>query len=51
MSETIQALIVAIILIAAVIGIIRHIRRSKQDPGCCDCPIADTCNKKKKRKK
>ncbi|MDE6561594.1 MAG: hypothetical protein K2K75_09450 [Muribaculaceae bacterium] len=50
MSESIQYIIVGVILIASAIWIIVKIRRKNQgkDSGCCGCSLQDACKNKQK---
>lgn len=50
MSETIQYIIVGVILIASAIWIIVKFSRKKhdKDSGCCGCSLQDSCKFKKK---
>ncbi len=56
MNETLQTVIVAIIVVAAGILLYRALRRpsggcddaSGSDSGCGSCPLSDRCNKRKK---
>lgn len=52
MNETIQYLIVGVILLASAIWIVVKAVRKKQgkDSGCCGCSLADSCGKVKKER-
>ncbi len=51
MSETIQYIIIGVILLASAIWIIVKFRRKKQgkDSGCCGCSLQDACSQKQKK--
>ncbi|MDE6548990.1 MAG: hypothetical protein K2L22_08330 [Muribaculaceae bacterium] len=51
MSESIQYIIVGVILIASAIWIIVRIRRKNQgkDSGCCGCSLQNACKSKQKK--
>lgn len=47
----IQWIIVALILVATLLAIVRHFRRrpGRCDASCADCPLSQNCNKNEKR--
>ncbi len=51
MSETIQYIIVGVILFVSVVWIIVKFRKKKQgrDSGCCGCSLQDACSQKQKK--
>ncbi len=51
MSETVQTVIVLLIIAVAVAGLVWLLRNRKADPGCGDCPLSDTCKKPENRRK
>ncbi len=51
MSETIQYIIVGMILLASAIWIVVKFRRKRKgkDSGCCGCSLQESCYGKKKK--
>lgn len=51
MSETIQYIIVGIVLMASAIWIVVKFLKKKQgrDQGCCGCSLQDACKNKQKK--
>lgn len=50
MNETLQYILVGVILLASAIWIVVKFRRNKQgkDSGCCGCSLQDACKSKQK---
>jgi len=51
MSDTVQTVIVLLIVAVAVAGLVLILRNRKSDYGCGDCPLSDTCKKPENKRK
>lgn len=54
MSETLQIIIVSVVIVLAGIGLFRALRRKDNcppDQGCNSCPLSDNCQKISDKKK